>query len=171
MINMVPLPQRNSMFSSRPKYKKKSSTYNTTTPFHSLQAEKLREKLRQECLRKGTELAHGVADALFAVPPTEDLDGPIVHLPLPVVRLPREKHLGAGTSLPRLVAAKSFSSMVWTSLPGLVAFTKSFGSCGGYIVASKEIIQHLKHSCPAHLYATSMSPPAVQQENIKIAPK
>jgi hypothetical protein len=174
-------------------------------------------------MRKGTELAHGVADALFAVPPTEDLDGPIVHLPLPVVRLPREKHvrtsrliclfqvseeagnhlfvesciplhdymyiivsqdnatvtllsnshvsflqLGAGTSLPRLVAAKvgadvtltdiaqnaevssnsslesllfdpcqSFSSMVWTSLPGLVAFTKSFGSCGGYIVASK----------------------------------
>jgi hypothetical protein len=76
--------------------------------------------------------------------------------------------LGAGTSLPGLVAAKvgadvtltdiaqnaevssnpslesllfdpyqSFSSMVWTSLPGLVAFTKSFGSCGGYISASK----------------------------------
>ncbi|KAF0897359.1 hypothetical protein E2562_036351 [Oryza meyeriana var. granulata] len=42
-------------------------------------------------------------------------------------------------------------------------FTKSFGSCGGYIAASKEIIQHLKLSCPAHLYATSMSPPAVQQ--------
>ncbi|KAF3337136.1 long chain base biosynthesis protein 2a [Carex littledalei] len=42
-------------------------------------------------------------------------------------------------------------------------FTKSFGSCGGYIAASKEIIQHLKRTCPAHLYATSMSPPAVQQ--------
>ncbi|KAJ3678238.1 hypothetical protein LUZ60_002041 [Juncus effusus] len=42
-------------------------------------------------------------------------------------------------------------------------FTKSFGSCGGYIAASKEIIQYLKHTCPAHLYATSMSPPAVQQ--------
>ncbi|CAL9198318.1 unnamed protein product [Musa hybrid cultivar] len=42
-------------------------------------------------------------------------------------------------------------------------FTKSFGSCGGYIAASEEIIQHLKHGCPAHLYATSMSPPAVQQ--------
>ncbi|KQK11332.1 long chain base biosynthesis protein 2d isoform X1 [Brachypodium distachyon] len=42
-------------------------------------------------------------------------------------------------------------------------FTKSFGSCGGYIAASKEIIQHLKHQCPAHIYATSMSPPAVQQ--------
>ncbi|AQK74696.1 Mitochondrial fission protein ELM1 [Zea mays] len=77
----------------------------------------VRKKLRQECLRKGTELAHGVADALFAVSPTEDLDGPIVHLPPPAVRLPREKHdnatvtllsnshvsflqLGAGTSLP-----------------------------------------------------------------------
>ncbi|XP_023157009.1 uncharacterized protein [Zea mays] len=155
MINMVPLPQRNSMFSSRPKYKKKSSTYNTTTPFHSLQAEKLREKLRQECLRKGTELAHGVADALFAVPPTEDLDGPIVHLPLPVVRLPREKHLGAGTSLPRLVAAKVGADVTLTDIAQ----------------NAEEIIQHLKHSCPAHLYATSMSPPAVQQENIKIAPK
>jgi hypothetical protein len=27
----------------------------------------------------------------------------------------------------------------------------------------QEIIQYLKYSCPAHLYATSMSPPAVQQ--------
>ncbi|KAK1281671.1 Long chain base biosynthesis protein 2a [Acorus calamus] len=42
-------------------------------------------------------------------------------------------------------------------------FTKSFGSCGGYIAASKEIIQYLKYTCPAHIYATSMSPPAVQQ--------
>ncbi|XP_072950212.1 long chain base biosynthesis protein 2a-like [Typha angustifolia] len=42
-------------------------------------------------------------------------------------------------------------------------FTKSFGSCGGYIAASKEIIQHVKRTCPAHLYASSMSPPAVQQ--------
>ncbi|KAG6533745.1 hypothetical protein ZIOFF_007620 [Zingiber officinale] len=42
-------------------------------------------------------------------------------------------------------------------------FTKSFGSCGGYIAASEEIIQYLKYACPAHLYATSMSPPAVQQ--------
>ncbi|XP_038986470.1 long chain base biosynthesis protein 2a-like [Phoenix dactylifera] len=42
-------------------------------------------------------------------------------------------------------------------------FTKSFGSCGGYTAASKEIIQYLKYTCPAHLYATSMSPPAVQQ--------
>ncbi|KAK8965699.1 Long chain base biosynthesis protein 2d [Platanthera guangdongensis] len=42
-------------------------------------------------------------------------------------------------------------------------FTKSFGSCGGYIAASKEIIRHLKNTCPAHFYATSMSPPSVQQ--------
>ncbi|XP_074575658.1 long chain base biosynthesis protein 2d-like [Curcuma longa] len=42
-------------------------------------------------------------------------------------------------------------------------FTKSFGSCGGYIAASQEIIQYLKYACPAHIYASSMSPPAVQQ--------
>ncbi|KAG6516180.1 long chain base biosynthesis protein 2a-like [Zingiber officinale] len=42
-------------------------------------------------------------------------------------------------------------------------FTKSFGSCGGYIAASKEVVQYLKDTCPAHVYATSMSPPAVQQ--------
>nr|GMD19779.1 long chain base biosynthesis protein 2A [Ipomoea batatas] len=28
---------------------------------------------------------------------------------------------------------------------------------------SKELIQYLKHTCPAHLYATSISPPAAQQ--------
>nr|DAD34122.1 TPA_asm: hypothetical protein HUJ06_004762 [Nelumbo nucifera] len=32
-------------------------------------------------------------------------------------------------------------------------FTKSFGSCGGYIAGSKELIQYLKYTCPAHLYA------------------
>lgn len=42
-------------------------------------------------------------------------------------------------------------------------FTKSFGSCGGYIAGSKELIMYLKYVSPGHLYATSMSPPAVQQ--------
>ncbi|KAK4719593.1 hypothetical protein R3W88_017931 [Solanum pinnatisectum] len=42
-------------------------------------------------------------------------------------------------------------------------FTKSFGSCGGYIAGSKELIEYLKYTCPAHLYATSISPPAAQQ--------
>ncbi|PIA41872.1 hypothetical protein AQUCO_02100003v1 [Aquilegia coerulea] len=42
-------------------------------------------------------------------------------------------------------------------------FTKSFGSCGGYIAGSKELIEYLKSTCPAHLYATSISPPAAQQ--------
>ncbi|KAJ8563314.1 hypothetical protein K7X08_031766 [Anisodus acutangulus] len=41
--------------------------------------------------------------------------------------------------------------------------TKSFGSCGGYIAGSKELIKYLKYTCPAHLYATSISPPAAQQ--------
>lgn len=42
-------------------------------------------------------------------------------------------------------------------------FTKSFGSCGGYIAGSKELVQYLKYACPAHLYATSISPPAAEQ--------
>ncbi|XVF59957.1 hypothetical protein PTKIN_Ptkin08bG0003700 [Pterospermum kingtungense] len=42
-------------------------------------------------------------------------------------------------------------------------FSKSFGSFGGYIAGSKELIQYLKYTCPAHLYATSISPPAAQQ--------
>ncbi|KAL1314564.1 hypothetical protein HN51_041372 [Arachis hypogaea] len=42
-------------------------------------------------------------------------------------------------------------------------FTKSFGSCGGYIAGSEDLIKYLKYTCPAHLYATSVSPPAAQQ--------
>lgn len=42
-------------------------------------------------------------------------------------------------------------------------FTKSFGSCGGYVAANRDVIQHLRVSSPAHLYATSMSAAAVQQ--------
>ncbi|PIA58138.1 hypothetical protein AQUCO_00500227v1 [Aquilegia coerulea] len=42
-------------------------------------------------------------------------------------------------------------------------FSKSFGSCGGYIAGSKELVEYLKYTCPAHLYGTSISPPAAQQ--------
>eukprot|EP01026_Neomeris_dumetosa_P001984 TRINITY_DN105158_c0_g1_i8.p1 TRINITY_DN105158_c0_g1~~TRINITY_DN105158_c0_g1_i8.p1 ORF type:complete len:409 (-),score=22.40 TRINITY_DN105158_c0_g1_i8:83-1309(-) len=42
-------------------------------------------------------------------------------------------------------------------------FTKSFGSCGGYIAASKQVIRYLKTYSPAHVYAVSMAPPAAQQ--------
>nr|CAB3488736.1 unnamed protein product [Digitaria exilis] len=63
-------------------------------PSHHLDASTAsREELRQECLQKGTELAQAVADALFALPPTEDREGPIVQLPPPTIRVPREKHL------------------------------------------------------------------------------
>uniref|UniRef100_A0A804N4K7 serine C-palmitoyltransferase n=1 Tax=Zea mays TaxID=4577 RepID=A0A804N4K7_MAIZE len=55
--------------------------------------------------------------------------------------------LRAGTSLPGLVAAKVGVDVTLTDIAQ----------------NAEEIIQHLKHSCPAHLYATSMSPPAVQQ--------
>ena len=38
-------------------------------------------------------------------------------------------------------------------------FTKSFGSCGGYIAGDRGLIQYLRQHAPAHLYATAMSPP------------
>ncbi|KAL3739523.1 hypothetical protein ACJRO7_020869 [Eucalyptus globulus] len=52
-----------------------------------------REELIEKCLEKGTELVQAVADALFNLPSTEDVDGPIVKLPPPTTKLPREKHL------------------------------------------------------------------------------
>jgi serine palmitoyltransferase len=42
-------------------------------------------------------------------------------------------------------------------------FTKSFGSAGGYIAGSKQLIAYMKRHCPAHLYATSMAPGVMQQ--------
>lgn len=41
-------------------------------------------------------------------------------------------------------------------------FTKSFGSCGGYLAGDKKLIDYLKAHCAAHLYSTSMSAPAVE---------
>lgn len=52
-----------------------------------------REELVEMCLEKGTELVQAVANALFVLPSTEDVDGPIVKLPPPVIKLPREKHV------------------------------------------------------------------------------
>ncbi|GMH17862.1 hypothetical protein Nepgr_019703 [Nepenthes gracilis] len=52
-----------------------------------------REELVVVCLQKGTELAQALADVLFTLPATEDVDGPIVKLPPPTTRLPRQKHL------------------------------------------------------------------------------
>lgn len=54
-----------------------------------------REELVERCLQKGTELVQAVANALFNLPSTEDVDGPIVKLPPPMTKLPREKHVKA----------------------------------------------------------------------------
>ena len=42
-------------------------------------------------------------------------------------------------------------------------FTKSFGSCGGYMGGSKQLIGYLRSNSQSGSYATSMSPPVVQQ--------
>ncbi|KAK5623437.1 Serine palmitoyltransferase 2 [Crenichthys baileyi] len=42
-------------------------------------------------------------------------------------------------------------------------FTKSFGAAGGYIGGKKELIDYLRSHSHSALYATSMSPPVVQQ--------
>lgn len=47
--------------------------------------------------------------------------------------------------------------------PSLGTFTKSFGSAGGYIAGSKQLVAYLRRHCPAHLYATSMAPGVMQQ--------
>ncbi|KAL5975806.1 hypothetical protein ACLOJK_020134 [Asimina triloba] len=54
---------------------------------------KLKQEVVKECLEKGRQLVQAIADALFNLPSTEDPDGPIVQLPAPTTRLPREKHL------------------------------------------------------------------------------
>ena len=42
-------------------------------------------------------------------------------------------------------------------------FTKSFGSCGGYIASNHDVIAHIKRHSPSTLYAASMSAPAAMQ--------
>ncbi|KAM0854009.1 hypothetical protein ACQ4PT_050708 [Festuca glaucescens] len=69
-------------------------------PSHHLAAvPSSRVELREECLRKATALAQAVADALFALPATEGRDGPVVRLPPPTNRLPREKHVSITSPL------------------------------------------------------------------------
>ena len=42
-------------------------------------------------------------------------------------------------------------------------FTKSFGSCGGYIAGSRDLVGVLRAHSPGSLYACSMSPAAAEQ--------
>uniref|UniRef100_A0A162A3A9 Ribosome biogenesis regulatory protein n=1 Tax=Daucus carota subsp. sativus TaxID=79200 RepID=A0A162A3A9_DAUCS len=50
-----------------------------------------REELVRESIQQGTQLVQAIADSLFSLTSTEDRDGPIVKLPPPTTRLPREK--------------------------------------------------------------------------------
>ncbi|KAG8487813.1 hypothetical protein CXB51_018264 [Gossypium anomalum] len=63
-------------------------------PFHNFPSlPTSRDELVKECLQEGTKLVQAVADSLFNLPSTEDVDGPLVKLPPPTTKLPREKHL------------------------------------------------------------------------------
>jgi len=42
-------------------------------------------------------------------------------------------------------------------------FTKSFGSCGGYVAGSRDFIKYLRYTAYGSLYAETMSPAAAQQ--------
>merc|ERR1719152_574610 len=42
-------------------------------------------------------------------------------------------------------------------------FTKSFGSVGGYIAGSKELVDYLRSTSPGEAYASSMAPVCAQQ--------
>ncbi|CAF1105596.1 unnamed protein product, partial [Didymodactylos carnosus] len=42
-------------------------------------------------------------------------------------------------------------------------FTKSFAAAGGYIAGKKELVDHIRVTSHAAVYATSMSPPVVEQ--------
>ncbi|KAM3214074.1 hypothetical protein ACQJBY_066473 [Aegilops geniculata] len=59
---------------------------------HLIAGASFRAELWEESLRKATELAQAVANALFLLPVTEGCDGPVVRLPPPTNRLPHEKH-------------------------------------------------------------------------------
>ncbi|TYJ32166.1 hypothetical protein E1A91_A05G018900v1 [Gossypium mustelinum] len=63
-------------------------------PFHNFPSlPTSRDELVKECIQEGTKLVQAIADSVFNLPSTEDADGPLVKLPTPTTKLPREKHL------------------------------------------------------------------------------
>ncbi|KAM7266782.1 hypothetical protein ACFE04_008948 [Oxalis oulophora] len=63
-------------------------------PNHQFQSNpSSRKELVDECLAEGTKLVQKIIDGLFNLPSTEALEGPLVRLPAPTTKLPREKHL------------------------------------------------------------------------------
>ena len=52
-----------------------------------------KEEIVNECLQECIKLVQAVADRLFNLPSTEDVDRLLVKLPPPTTKLPKKKHL------------------------------------------------------------------------------
>ncbi|KAI4326310.1 hypothetical protein MLD38_031636 [Melastoma candidum] len=81
-----------------------------------------REELVEKCLEKGTELVQAIADSLFNLPATEDADGPVVKLPPPTTKLPREKHMndkrGSRNFCRACIKKRKTGKVVWDEQTG-----------------------------------------------------
>ncbi|XP_010528668.1 PREDICTED: ribosome biogenesis regulatory protein homolog [Tarenaya hassleriana] len=62
-------------------------------PNHRIPSVPSRDELAKQCIKEGTKLVQAIADSIFNLPSTETVDGPLVQLPPPTTKLPREKHL------------------------------------------------------------------------------
>jgi hypothetical protein len=79
------------------------------------------------------------------------------------LRFMMERRTVGASLLSQLAGAACLTVMWCLTVACAGTFTKSFGSAGGYIAGSKQLIAYLRRYCPAHLYATSMAPGVMQQ--------
>ncbi|XP_005995088.1 serine palmitoyltransferase 3 [Latimeria chalumnae] len=130
------------------------------------------EKLLRDAVVNGQPRSHRPwKKILIIVEGIYSMEGSIVHLP-EIVALKKkykaylyldEAHsIGAVGSTGRGVV--EYFGMDPSEIDVLMGtFTKSFGSCGGYIAGKKELVDYLRTHSHSAVYATSMSPPVAEQ--------
>ena len=146
-------------------------TGSTIIPFKHNNMEDLEKKLRKNIIHGQPKTRQPWKKILICVEGIYSMEGSILNLP-GVIKLKKkynaylyldEAHSigalgknGRGIAEYYNVNTADIDIMMGT-------FTKSFGAAGGYIAADKNIIQHLKQTSHANMYAISMSPPVVAQ--------